>query len=66
MHANPVAVNVNRACLQAGMSRSCGLDAVSAARLDPHGHPAGAPAAHWAPDSAGQCTPTIHIEAYLC
>lgn len=39
--------------LQAGVSRCCGLHAVSAARLEPDGHPAGAPAPHWAPHSAG-------------
>ena len=61
-----VAANVSRACLQAGVSRSRCINAVCAARLESHGDSAGAPAAHWAPDSAGQCTPTMHAEASLC
>ena len=61
-----VAANINRACLQAGVSCSRGINAVSAARLEPDGDSTGAPAAHWTPDSAGQCTPTIHAEASLC
>ncbi len=61
-----VAANVNRACLQAGVSCSCGINAVSAARLESDGDSAGASAANWTPDSAGQCTPTIPAEASLC
>ena len=45
--------------LQAGVSCCCGINAVSAAGLEPDGHPAGASTAHWKAYFTGHQTPKL-------